>query len=132
MLSRHLTHIIIFCTKYYICDIISKGMFADQISDMIEEEVQRRLSLYVKVFAEHFFTSECDLYKVIGQGSSKTSLQYCKGKSKSGKRCKNKGKHNGYCHLHQQRKTRDEPSVTSKKPNECKIGSPSRVTDDIF
>lgn len=111
-------------------------MFAEQISDMIEEEVQRRLSGYIKTFADHFFTTEADLYKVI---NSKSSVSYCKGKSRNGKSCKNKGKpeHDGFCHLHKgqrpkqkhQRTPRDNPHP---KSTDEQIRSSSGIVDEIF
>lgn len=108
-------------------------MFADQISDMIEEEVQRRLEAYIKIFAEHFFTSETELRKIVSSGKT---VEYCAGKSKNGKCCKNKGKYDGYCHLHKHQKknkkkvAREETSCSVN--NEQQIRSAAGIVDEIF
>lgn len=106
-------------------------MFAEQISEMIEEEVQRRLAAYIKTFADHFFTTEADLYKVI---HSKPEVCYCKGKSRNGKSCKNKGKHDGYCHLHKSQ--RPKKKVPRDEPREVirheQVGCAPGIVDDIF
>lgn len=108
-------------------------MFAEQISEMLEEEVQRRLAVYVKIFAEHFFTTEADLYKVILCGA-KSAVPFCRGKSKGGKGCKNKGKHDGYCHLHKSQKPKKQPAREQPplQRNNEQIGSSSGIVDEIF
>jgi|LakMenE18May11ns_1017448.scaffolds.fasta_scaffold9955575_11 hypothetical protein len=75
------------------------GTFAELIEAQIETEIERRLAEYVSKLASHFFTTEREVYKVIRADAPPENMP-CKGHSKTGKPCKNKGKHSGYCHIH--------------------------------
>jgi hypothetical protein len=75
------------------------GTFAERIEAQIEIEIERRLADYVAKLASHFFTNEREIYKVI-RSDAAPETQQCRGHTKNGKPCKNKGKHGGHCHLH--------------------------------
>jgi hypothetical protein len=75
------------------------GTFAEIIEAQIETEIERRLADYVAKLASHFFTNEREIYKVIHSDVA-PETQQCRGHTKNGKACKNKGKYAGHCHLH--------------------------------
>lgn len=97
------------------------GTFAELIEAQIENEIERRLADYVSKLAAHFFTNEREIYKVI-RSEAAPETQQCRGHTKNGKPCKNKGKYSGHCHLHR-------PAAPPQKPKNSKQRE-IRVTDE--
>jgi hypothetical protein len=112
------------------------GTFAELIEAQIETEIERRLADYVSKLAAHFFTNEREIYKVI-RSDAAPETQQCRGHTRNGKPCKNKGKYAGHCHLH--RPVAPTPQKTSKKskPKEHRetdeqIRDSVGIIDEIF
>lgn len=76
-----------------------------QIEALIEEEVQSRvdgiLTPLLEYISHTYDISLNQLMSDIGRVQQKPVLTACQGLAKKGKRCKNRGKANGYCHMHQ-------------------------------
>jgi hypothetical protein len=72
-----------------------------QILEIIEEEVSRRVSLALVKQAEAFSKTYDIPIEQIMKESSKIECTFCKGLLKSKKRCMKQPKENGYCGFHQ-------------------------------
>ncbi len=105
------------------------GAFAELIEQQIETEIQRRLDVYVAKLAKHFFTSEREIYKAIEKDD--VVQQQCRSQAKNGKPCKNRGKHDGYCHLHKPKHVKRQYVKQAPSENESFRGS-SAVLDELF
>jgi hypothetical protein len=72
-----------------------------QILDLIEEEVSRRVNLRL-VTALEFVSKTYDIpVEQLMKDSAKVECTFCKGILKSKKRCMKQPKENGYCGFHQ-------------------------------
>ena len=116
--------------------------FAESIAKSIEEEVERRVNAKVSALLQYVSEN----YNISIKSLSKcVDVKVCMGITKSGKRCKNLPKCNGYCHVHQhmyvQRKhkspeilrhTHSLPPLHVKGCPVCEKGKPLRDLVDCF
>lgn len=76
-----------------------------QIEALIEEEVQRRVDASLTPMLEYIsrtYDVRLDqLMRDLGTFNNKPICTGCQGVAKKGKRCKNRAKPNGFCHMHQ-------------------------------
>jgi hypothetical protein len=76
-----------------------------QIETMIQEEVQRRVDETLTPMLEYISrTYDITLKQLmldVASVNTKPISCTCQGLAKRGKRCKNRAKDNGYCHMHQ-------------------------------
>jgi hypothetical protein len=72
-----------------------------QILDLIEEEVSRRVNLVIVKQLEHMSKTYDIPMERLMKDSSKIECTFCMGILKSKKRCMKQPKENGYCGFHQ-------------------------------
>ena len=94
---------------------------SDQIADLINQEVQKKVQEALSTFAETISKS----YKIplnlllrdIPNSSSTTTI-YCLGIKAGGIRCKMQGKYEGYCRHHFMQKSKFQPTkIIQEKKN---------------
>jgi len=76
-----------------------------QIESLLEDEVQRRVDATLTPLLEYisrtYDISLKQLMSDVGRVNEKPIVTGCQGLAKRGKRCNNRAKPNGFCHMHQ-------------------------------
>lgn len=105
------------------------GAFAELLEQQIEDEINRRLDVYVSKLAKHFFTTEREIYKALQKDEAVQTK--CRSHAKNGKPCKNRGKYDGYCHLHKRAEQKPKHVNSVSRMYES-FGDSSTVLDELF